>query len=301
MGVFNFIETFFFISLGITFVLILLLVYHFKQRLNSIEQKSDTMFEIINNIVTELTSVKQYCMQPRPNMFGSNATQPMIQRVNLPTIPEFVPVVPTSQYGVQSINRSENVDVESASETDDDSASETDSESESDDESDDESILSDDSNTNNDKKIIVSDDELSVNPVQSNTKIIILDLGSGSNVDNTIIGTSVDLLVQSEEISLILDKADNIDEQEELDVVVDEVSSVIAADATVESMADADVIVDNSVKVIADFPTEKENLMSIYNKMSSNELKAVVIQKGLNTEPSKMKRPRLLQLLEKSL
>ena len=41
MGLFNFIETFFFISLGITFMLILLLVYHFKQRLNAIEQKKE--------------------------------------------------------------------------------------------------------------------------------------------------------------------------------------------------------------------------------------------------------------------
>jgi hypothetical protein len=58
MGLFNFIETFFFISLGITFVLILLLVYHFKQRLSSLEQKCDTMFEIINNVVQEITIVR---------------------------------------------------------------------------------------------------------------------------------------------------------------------------------------------------------------------------------------------------
>ena len=59
MGFFNFIETFFFLSLGITFVLILLLVYHFKQRLTALENKSDTVFEIINNIVHELTAVRQ--------------------------------------------------------------------------------------------------------------------------------------------------------------------------------------------------------------------------------------------------
>ena len=58
MGLFNFIETFFFISLGITFVLILLLVYHFKQRLSTLEQKCDTMFEIINNVVQEITIVR---------------------------------------------------------------------------------------------------------------------------------------------------------------------------------------------------------------------------------------------------
>ena len=55
---YSFIETFFFISLGITFVLISLLVYYFKQRLNSMEQKSDTMFEIMNNMVKELAVIK---------------------------------------------------------------------------------------------------------------------------------------------------------------------------------------------------------------------------------------------------
>ena len=45
---FNFIETSFFISLGITFVLILLLIYHFKQRLHITENKQDTMFARIN-------------------------------------------------------------------------------------------------------------------------------------------------------------------------------------------------------------------------------------------------------------
>jgi len=59
MGFFNFIETFFFVSLGITFILILLLVYHFKHRLACIEQKSDTMFEIVNTMVKELTALKR--------------------------------------------------------------------------------------------------------------------------------------------------------------------------------------------------------------------------------------------------
>ena len=49
-------ETFFFVSLAITFVLILFLVYHFRQKFTSLETKCDTMFEIINNIVTEMNN-----------------------------------------------------------------------------------------------------------------------------------------------------------------------------------------------------------------------------------------------------
>ncbi len=60
MGFYNFIETFFYISLGITFILILLLIYHFKQRVTTVEHKYDTMVEIMNHVVKELGNIKQY-------------------------------------------------------------------------------------------------------------------------------------------------------------------------------------------------------------------------------------------------
>lgn len=50
MANFSLFETFFFITLAITFILILLLVYHFKDRLSKLEQKSESMFEIIQNL-----------------------------------------------------------------------------------------------------------------------------------------------------------------------------------------------------------------------------------------------------------
>ena len=50
MANFSLFETFFFLTLAITFILILLLVYHFKDRLSKLEQKSDSMFEIIQNL-----------------------------------------------------------------------------------------------------------------------------------------------------------------------------------------------------------------------------------------------------------
>jgi len=58
MGFFSFMETSFFFTLGITFLLILLLVYHFKQRIVITESKQDTMFEIINNLVQEINNIK---------------------------------------------------------------------------------------------------------------------------------------------------------------------------------------------------------------------------------------------------
>ena len=54
MANFSLFETFFFITLAITFILILLLVYHFKQRITLMEERCDKMFDIIQTMSQEL-------------------------------------------------------------------------------------------------------------------------------------------------------------------------------------------------------------------------------------------------------
>jgi hypothetical protein len=84
MGFFNILETFFFISLAITFVLIMMLVYHFKGRICILEQKCDTMFEIMNNIVKELRTIKMSSTCVNPAMIvPNNETILFQQRHNL--------------------------------------------------------------------------------------------------------------------------------------------------------------------------------------------------------------------------
>lgn len=56
---FNCIETYFFITLGIAFILIMLLVIHFKKQLSDIEQTEEKMFVIFNNLVDEIKHIKQ--------------------------------------------------------------------------------------------------------------------------------------------------------------------------------------------------------------------------------------------------
>ena len=58
MGVFGFIENFFFISLGIAFALVLLLVYHFKNRMSVAEKKSETMYGLLSSVVKEIKSLR---------------------------------------------------------------------------------------------------------------------------------------------------------------------------------------------------------------------------------------------------
>ena len=85
MGFFNILETFFFISLAITFVLIMMLVYHFKGRISILEQKCDTMFEIMNNVVKEMRTIKMSsisCVNPSM-IVPNNETIMFQQRHNL--------------------------------------------------------------------------------------------------------------------------------------------------------------------------------------------------------------------------
>ena len=77
MSAFGMIESFFFLSLGIVFILIVLLVYHFKQRIATVEQKSDTMFDIVQNLAKELTSVKSRLVVPS---LGGGIYEPRIDR-----------------------------------------------------------------------------------------------------------------------------------------------------------------------------------------------------------------------------
>ena len=260
MGVFNFIETFFFISLGITFVLILLLVYHFKQRLNIIEQKNDTMFDIINNIVQEITTIKQVTTK-----LIHNPIQPVFlsKPIHLETTHDDVPTIaPTilTNYNEIEYNKTDSESGESES---DESESESDSdESSIDDFDSDSNVEFDNDNIKNDKleRIIVSDDE---------TEIIKSDLG---NKNIKIISLNLDQ-------ELIID---SFEEPTQIEVIsqIEPISQIVKLDVELKS---------------------KESIMDSYNKMSASELKAIIIQKGLSSDTDKMKKPKLLKLLENQI
>ena len=51
---FNLFESFFLMSLGITFSLILIIFYHFKERIRFIENKTDNLFSLIQDLAEEL-------------------------------------------------------------------------------------------------------------------------------------------------------------------------------------------------------------------------------------------------------
>jgi hypothetical protein len=59
MGFFSLLETIFFFSLAVTFVLIIMLVYHFKERLVVLEKQYTVMFEIFRGVAKELSELRE--------------------------------------------------------------------------------------------------------------------------------------------------------------------------------------------------------------------------------------------------
>ena len=262
MGLFSFIETFFFISLGITFVLILLLVYHFKQRITVIEKKSDTMFEIINNVVQELTNVRNQ--------------QLMVHRVPVSLPPaEFL----ASTFNIQSMEN--NAESEEDDEEDD---------SEDGDDFDDESTqndpLSDDDDDNLENGLMPLEE---TQAEESAIKVINVE-----NLDKIEVDELPEVIESDNETTENLETTDVLETVDNLETVdVLETVEHLEENIQVQKLEE-----EEPLETSDDNSTPSENSKEVYRKMNLGALKALVITKGLCTDPSKMKKHDLLKMLE---
>jgi hypothetical protein len=234
MSVFNLLETFFFISLGITFVLISLLVYHFRQRIMVLEQKNDTMFEIINNVVTEISNLRNITMNPFQQ-------EPPYQEYA-----EKIKIIEDEHF--RQVHREEDEDEE---EDEEDEEEEDEEEEDEDEEEEDE-----------------DEDGIEV-------KVINVNVDSTSAKIEEIADLDIEEIVQSED-----DEPKPIEDTilEDDPIIVHKIDETIPLEYT---------------------PT-LNNSKEIYRNMTMQNLKALVITKGLSTNPSKLKKHELIQLLENS-
>ena len=75
MTIFSLLESFFFLFLGISFILVLLMVYHFKKKLDTIERKNETLQDICKTICEELDFVKSQS-QSQPQLVKTQNIDP---------------------------------------------------------------------------------------------------------------------------------------------------------------------------------------------------------------------------------
>jgi len=301
---FNFIETSFFLSLGITFILILLLVYHFNQRISSVEQKTETMFEIINNLVKELNFLKHNVVASQFTMFPSGIGG---GGIGFSVSPEKAPLNKVEMMTDETdIYNGEHEDVKYA---DDDI--EHDDEEEDDEEDDEYHYYNDNRDVSNQVKHInyIEDgdeddyDGLQYNPDFEKTTHFIspidvneidkITVSDDENDEDEIKVINIPELggnftINSEKMS-----ADVLDIKEMTDDVFhDQDPTEIVVSKIDEPEHDVNSTHEDSHSVI--HTSSKE----AYKKMTLSALKTLVISKGLISDPSKMKKHDLIQLLE---
>jgi len=229
MTLMNVMDSVFYLGLVITFLLILLVVYHFKNRVGTMEQRCDTMFEIMNNIVQELNVLRRH---QQVSIGGG------VHPTNAPTNVE--QVYHETDTREQELTYPEN---EYASSDESSYSSDGDLEEESDDEEEDRVVEL--VNEDNAEQL---DDTDSLKHVQMNSETL-----EGESAQASLLEMD-DSSIKIEKIETTLE---NIDTDE------------------------------NAVS----------SLMDTYKNMTNSALKALVIEKGLNTNPSKLKKSELLELL----
>jgi len=260
MGVFNFMETFFFISLGITFVLILLLVYHFKQRLGTIEQKGDTMFEIVNTMVREMSLIKSM-------VISQMRETPVYNPVNAPILSETQTVefvhAPTS---LANLNHDDKIAVSDDDDDDDDDEDDDEDEDDEDDEEDEEDEEKEDENV---------------------PSIKVINIPFSDNLTDTI-------EINEDEYNSEMDSEPIVESFDE-DAPVLTVNKLSESESFTGDSEENKVL-----EEVTETKESKESEEVNYNKMSLYSLKNLVVSRGLATDSSKMKKPQLIQLLESS-
>lgn len=311
MGVFNIIETFFFLSLAITFILILLLVNHFKQRLSLLEQKCDTMFEIINNIVREITNLKME--------INMHAKESVREQIINPTIKEqssTIPIYNTNTYVIKD-DQSDNED---SDDSDDSSDSEDSTDSEESIDNDDNYDIQKENITENETIYIQFDtpiltEQIIEFPTES-VKIINIDMEDYSKpASNDVDESEPNIQVSPNDNNNIYREEypsmnEENDEDKEEDIVSNDEESDKSASINEDYSITNDEVaqspnhknapiyvskLDESEEI--DTHTQEEKKES-YKDLTINQLKAIVISKGITTSVSKLKKNELIQLLE---
>jgi hypothetical protein len=300
MGFFNFIETFFFISLGITFVLILLLVYHFKQRVCTLEQKGNTMFEIINGVVKELTNIKKMVIQQGigVSMMSTMGSVNMYSKANPEQVLVNGELQPLYPYAIpQQVNPTQYNDEDEESDSDSDS-SYTDEDGE--DYEDAESMELESNNTDTivnepsdefdqPETIVINDEPISSNVDETSTiKIINYENESLENID-VVSEQSLEEMNEEDE-----NEVEGLDEEEDPLEEVNQEHLVIKLDEPNEDSIESGTQNESVLETPAPSMKAKEDS---YKRLTLNQLKATVIAKGITTDTSKLKKNELIKLL----
>tara|TARA_Y100000022_G_C13253555_1_gene378427 strand:- start:649 stop:1362 length:714 start_codon:yes stop_codon:yes gene_type:complete len=233
-GIFSFLNTFFVGSLLMSVVLVVMMLFQFRQRINHLQEKSETMLQIINSIVEKM-NIKEIELSEQTSG-GHNTVQEISPMAPMQQIePE---MQPQTFQGFTEIENLKHQDSEGEDEDDDDE----------------------------------SDDE------------------SGEESEN-----------EGEEKSDDEDESEDEDEEDEesksVDVVaIDEISQVTDIDVTENNEEEQELTLEDGNNEDEEQDEEQEDDNSLA-KMTVAQLKDAVRDRGLASNPSKLRKSELIELL----
>jgi len=281
MSFFPMVETFFFISLGISFLLIFLMVYHFKNRVDSLEQSNVALADICKTIVYEMETLKKTLYFSRSESLSQkfkteedeDEEDDEDEDKN-----EYENVLLPNRTILEEVYRNNNIGSSSAatlmmemfrrSQLDED----------------DDAPISEDPCLY--KKIVISD--ISLSPEEE------LNLSEWTEVVEEDEHQAVEDhdAVEEDEAVEDHDAIEAVKDHEEVEKVIDEMISEIE-----QGLEEEDLISELGPIDTQSTQSTKPIKNSPYQKMSVQILRTLVIQKGLCADPSKMKKLELIQLL----
>ena len=243
-------ESMFFILFGITFLFILLLIYHFKNKVSALEKNVDTMFEILNNVVGDLSKIK----------FAGVTSGGMSMPIDSSEVNEINTSEPIAHFSTIPISHQQ----EESEISEDDDEEDSEDEVEDDDEDEDEEDEDEDEDSEEEEDSDEEEEE------------------------------------EIKKISVILDE--KVDEDA---IQVEELEESVTNDVEEMSVPELKEVEDISVEKIEaplndSMQSEKITNMQQYKKMHIQNLKKLVVSKGLATsdDVSKLKKADLLGILQ---
>lgn len=331
MPLFSILESFFFLCLAISFVLILLMVHHFKKRLDAMEKSNQTIADICKSLIGEIEQVKTLAHNPDaasstplppshssssfssspPQMpkdgefiFTSSAPMGMPMDIgmmgrNIPPeyIPDFTetlfrkilvtddvlqdtPEEPSEPLNITEYDTEELDDVESCS--------------------------TNESNTEDDLEPMEEVDAVSNVPLDEiDGSEIILKIDSefpqDSRVEELVSDSSEPNLDRSSSDTIEISPIDTMTAATTvaLELELDPSSSSSQAESKdiiqVTKLNETDPL-EETISEMSETENEKHNRSSL-QKMNVQMLRAIVIREGLCTDPAKIKKPELIQMI----
>ena len=275
----NYISNFFFISLAITFILIVFLIYHYKQRIAGIEQKVETMFGLVSSVVKEMENIKGVIN----NMFSSPPSPQAVAGSFMPKPLDIMPTIPE----VGSLRNSLFENTEDEDDDDDDDDDEEDEDDDDDDEDDDdedmpplEKIVINTTLSPEEEQLIASIDTFDIDESKLEEPFEHLEDDAQDEDDHVKPIESVEPIESIESSQITIENVEPVESQITIENVQQHEPAAAAAVAEQQQQP-------------APLPT------STFSKLSIGELKKLANQIQPSLDVSKMKKQDLIKLLDK--